>query len=81
MVPGDGRYDDEIEAIRRSLGQRIRDCRLELNLTQEDLADSTGLDRGYLSSIENGRRSPGLDVLYLLARGLNLPLADLLHDL
>ena len=32
-------------------------------MTQEDICDALGLDRGYISSIENGKRNPTLSTL------------------
>lgn len=39
----------------RKIGNYIKNVRLELNLTQKDLAYKSGLDRTSLSGIENGR--------------------------
>ena len=50
-------------------------------LSQEGLAEATGLDRTFLSNIEMGQRRPSLDVLLLLARGLDISLATLFDGL
>lgn len=42
------------------VGRNVRRERRAANLTQEDLAHETGLDRTYISDIERGRRNPSL---------------------
>ena len=49
--------------------------------TQVEAADSLGLDRSYLSEIENGKKDPSLRVLKTLAVGFHVTLSDLLRDL
>jgi transcriptional regulator with XRE-family HTH domain len=66
------------EALARRLGARIRRLRLEAGVTQEKLAWSIDLDKGYMSQIESGRRLPSLVVLVRIAEQLGLEAADLL---
>ena len=48
----------------------IIDARLEKNLTQQDLADITGINRADLSRIENGNANPSLKTIKRVAEGL-----------
>ncbi len=53
--------------------QFIRDmlaCREELSLTQQGLADLTGIDRSDISRIENGNANPSLKTMKRIASGL-----------
>lgn len=43
--------------IKIALGNRIRSIRNSLKLSQESLAFESGLDRTYISSVENGHRN------------------------
>lgn len=52
--------------------------RKELGLTQEQLADRAGLSSIYLGTIENGRRDPSVSTVFSLARGLGVPVPELL---
>lgn len=52
------------------IGQRIADLRKEKNLTQQDIADKTGLQRNHVSRIEKGRYSVGFDTLQAIAEAL-----------
>lgn len=56
-------------------------CRLTIlrfrsgqNLTQEILAERSGLSRQYISILETEGRNPQCDILYKLDRGFELPL-------
>lgn len=48
-------------------GEFLRMVRTENNLTLQKLAEDTGLTQAFLSMIENGKRSPSLHTLILLA--------------
>lgn len=57
-----------------SVGKRIRDRRTELGWTQDVLAVKAGISKGFLSDLENGKRSVGADNLLDIARVLSLSL-------
>ncbi len=63
--------------IQSQLGQRVKQLRLQKGLSQEALAERCGLDRTYVSGIERGVRNPTLEVLHIIASGLNIDLASL----
>lgn len=63
---------------RVALGNRIRELREIHRVTQEDLAERSGLFRTYLSRIEAGLANPTLTGLHQLAQGLGVPVAELL---
>ncbi|HEY3986467.1 helix-turn-helix transcriptional regulator [Cedecea sp.] len=64
-------------SIQAQLGQRVKQLRLQKGLSQEALAERCGLDRTYVSGIERGVRNPTLEVLHIIAIGLNIDLANL----
>ncbi|WP_073946541.1 helix-turn-helix domain-containing protein [Streptomyces kebangsaanensis] len=70
---------DWIYDRRRELGDRIRDLRLHANLTQEVLAEMTGIDRRTLQRIERGTSDPPYGSLLLIAQALDIPIADLVR--
>ena len=51
------------EELRRVLGSNIRRRRLELGLTQEQLAERLNVTQGYISDLEKGKRAPLLKTL------------------
>ena len=55
-------------------GPAVRRHRELLRLSQEDLADRSGLDRTYISGVERGVRNPTLQVMQKLADSLGVDL-------
>lgn len=67
--------------IRVRLGNRVRTLRRQRRWTQVEMAEMLGVDRSYLSEIENGKKDPSLRVLKTLADGFTLTLSQLLKGL
>lgn len=59
------------------VGNRIKESRLSLNLSQEKFAQLSGLDRTYISDVERGRRNLSLLTLLKIAKTLNTLPQDL----
>ena len=55
------------------LGERIKQSRLEMDITQKDLAIKVGVSDKTVSAWENGTKSPRASTLYTLARIFNKP--------
>lgn len=64
-------------AILRPLGTHLRRLRLERKLSQERLAERSGLNYKYIGRIELGKAEPGADVLVRLARALEIPIGEI----
>ena len=58
-------------------GNALRDARTAAGLTQENLADRSGLDRSYIGGVERGERNPTLRVIEKIAEGLDVTLGEL----
>jgi putative transcriptional regulator len=65
---------------RWDIGARIRAYRIRADLSQVELGDLAQLDHKTVSRYENGQRNLGIDEAALIARALNIPLADLFAD-
>lgn len=61
------------------VARRVRERRIALNLTQQELADRAHLSRSYVSEVELGKRNLGLINLGKLADALAIPPAKLLE--
>ena len=57
---------------KQSLGQIIEDRRKELDITAEALANAIGIDRTYISKIENHNLIPSYDIIISIASELEL---------
>lgn len=57
-----------------TIGDRIRQRRLELGWTQDVLAEKAGISKSFLSDLENGKRNIGADKLFDIGRVLGLSL-------
>ncbi|NIF40149.1 helix-turn-helix transcriptional regulator [Burkholderia sp. Tr-862] len=55
----------------------LRKLRNERGMSQYTLAKVTDLDRTYISLLERGLRSPSLDTMLALAKGLNVSLVEI----
>jgi transcriptional regulator with XRE-family HTH domain len=64
----------------KSLGKRIREERLKLKLTQEQLAESIDISNSYIGQIERGERSLTLETLIRLANRLGVTIDYLLQE-
>lgn len=62
----------ELNTLLLALGELLKETRLDLNLTQKDLADKIGLKREYISKIENGKTDIRLSNLIRILMGLHL---------
>lgn len=67
---------DEVNFL-RDLGDRLRERRVERGLTQEQLAETCGLHRTFIGSVERGERNISILNLRLIARILRLPMTEL----
>jgi transcriptional regulator with XRE-family HTH domain len=60
----------------KDLGAAIKRARLEKNLTQERLAEIINITPIHIKQLESGSRKPSVDVLYKLAKTLNMSIDE-----
>jgi transcriptional regulator with XRE-family HTH domain len=71
-----------MEAVRQQFAANLRRHRTRVGLSQEALADVCDLHRTEISLLERCKRSPRLETIVILARGLELASpAELLEDI
>ena len=63
-----------------AIGQRIKNSRIQMGLTQEELAEAANLSVTYISNIENVHTKVSLPTLVALAQILNVSVDYLLYD-
>jgi transcriptional regulator with XRE-family HTH domain len=65
----------------RDFAARLKALRSEKKLTQEQVADRSGLHLTYVAGIETARRNPTLLTILALAAGLGVTPSDLLSGI
>lgn len=65
---------------RRKFGANVRRVRKSMGLSQEALADESGIHRTYIGSVERGERNISLDNILAIARALKVSPAELLLE-
>ncbi|OBK82935.1 hypothetical protein A5652_16145 [Mycobacterium sp. 1165178.9] len=73
--------DSDYGSVLTSFGKALRRARSRAGLTQEGLAEASGLDRTYVSGAERGVRNPSLVTLARLSDALDIRLSDLLTSI
>lgn len=63
--------------IKDKFGLRLKTLRKEKGLSQEELAERSGLNRPYISGIEQGKRNVSLEVMEKLAKALGVGIGEL----
>ena len=61
-----------------TLGTRVKQYRMELGMTQTELAEKGGLSHSALSKIESGQLSPTFQTLLRIVKGLGVDISRLL---
>lgn len=62
------------------IGTRIKSYRSKAKLTQELVAEQTGITVVYLSKIENGHVRPTIDLLHSICTSIHCDLGDIFCD-
>lgn len=67
-----------MENLLQKFGLHLASIRQEKGLSQEQLAEMSGLHRTYISSLERGKRNPTIVTLSALSNALNISLSELI---
>ena len=62
------------------IGEKIKKKRIDLNLTQQGLAESVGVTKSYISQIEKTKIIPSISKLRNIAKSLNVDVAYLVKS-
>lgn len=69
-----------MQTVAELFGIALRRVRRERGLSQEALAEATGLSTNFVGEMERGLKAPGLGVIVRLARALDVSIHELLQD-
>ena len=67
--------------IKLKVGQRIKELRLQLGLSQEALANKANVDRTYMTDVENGRRNISVEVLARIVYALDTNYSEFFNSM
>lgn len=67
--------------IIKTIGQRIRNYRLQQKLSQEKLAELSGCHHTYIGQIERGEKNATIESISKISSALNIPLSKLFENL
>jgi transcriptional regulator with XRE-family HTH domain len=62
------------------IGERLRELREQKKLPQREIENRSGLQRAYLSRVENGHTVPSIETLEKWAKALEVPIYQLFYD-
>ncbi len=62
------------------VGRNVRKLRTAAGLTQAGLAERLGIDRAYVSGLEQGQRNPTIVTLWHLSKALGVRMRRLFED-
>jgi len=66
-----------MDQVTVSFGKRIRNIRNSKNISQERLAEMSGLHPTYIGQLERGEKSPTLESIYKISKGLEMTVSGL----
>ena len=72
---------DGTPSERAAFGSVLRRFRERRGLSQERLAEASGLDRTFVSLLERNRRQPTLSTMLTLSRSLGVTLVELAREI
>ncbi|MEQ1561361.1 MAG: helix-turn-helix transcriptional regulator [Nitrospira sp.] len=62
----------------KKLGENLKKIRTKKNITQTELVKTLGVDKSFVSNIENGKTNPTLSTITNLAQTLGVSTNELL---
>ncbi len=71
--------DQDAHPAAKLFGERLKERRQELSLTQAQLCEQTGITAAYISFIERGRANPTLDMIVKLAEAVGAEAWDMIR--
>lgn len=64
-----------------NIGDRIKQLRIEKNLTQPQLAEAIGIEQSYLSKLENDKSIPSAEIFQAILKGLEVDVGTFLRGI
>lgn len=65
----------------KAFGRRVKELRIERDLTQSELAEKVGLSNNFIGMVERGERNTSVDKIFKLAKAFDIKLAQFFETL
>lgn len=75
-----GKYIDRANRS-RIIGRLLLEAREALGAAQDDVEEAAGISRGYLSTVERGKRQPSVEVFVALCKALKIDPGTLIRKI
>lgn len=62
------------------LGKRIREIRIQKEMTQSEIAERSGVASNYIAMLERGERNPTYLTLLKIAEGFGMNICELVKE-
>ena len=66
--------------IKMKVGNRIRELRKDIAISQEALANKADVDRTYMTDVENGRRNVSVEILERIINALEVSFTEFFNS-
>ncbi|PZR23836.1 MAG: transcriptional regulator [Flavobacterium psychrophilum] len=66
--------------IKEKFGLKVKALRIEKNLSIEELANISNVDRNYISDIEKGQRNVSIEIIEKIIHALDVDFATFFKD-
>lgn len=70
----------KIMNIKEKFGLKVKTLRIEKNLSIEELANISNVDRNYISDIEKGQRNVSIEIIEKIIHALDIDFATFFND-
>jgi transcriptional regulator with XRE-family HTH domain len=67
--------------IQEKFGKRVKELRTKKKISQEALAHLSGIDRTYMTSVENGKRNISIQNIEKIVKGLGISMGDFFEEI
>ena len=68
----------DMESEAQKLGKNLKRIRTKKGISQGDIVRSLGIDRAFISNIENGKTNPTLATIAKLAKAIGVSVGELM---
>lgn len=72
-------YNKKMENLKTIIASNLRQQRAKYKISQEKLAELTGISQQFICSIETEKANPSVEVMVKIADALNITLNDLVY--